>query len=106
MGTILFQTPVNNKPRSQATYLSHKKIPRQKTLGTSLVNYLIHIHVLLVQGVLLPMPENCPEWIYDIMLLCWKRDTEERVTFTEICRSFKDKNEDYDIPSKWLRYTK
>jgi len=50
------------------------------------------------KGVLLPMPENCPEWIYDIMLLCWKRDTEERVTFTEVCRSFKDKNEDYDIP--------
>ncbi len=29
-------------------------------------------------------PAGCPEALYDIMLLCWRSNPEERPTFTEL----------------------
>ena len=36
---------------------------------------------------LLPQPEICPEWMYDIMLQCWKFEPQERTTFTELLKA-------------------
>ena len=32
----------------------------------------------------LSRPEQCPEWLYDIMLKCWERDPQSRPTFRRI----------------------
>lgn len=30
------------------------------------------------------IPEQCPEEVADIMKACWKKDTKERITFSDI----------------------
>ena len=68
-------------------------------------------HNFYDQGVLLPQPEVCPEWIYDIMLQCWKFEPQERTTFTELLKALEKEctllgepsengnlSTDYDMP--------
>ncbi len=31
------------------------------------------------------MPDDCPNEIADIMKACWKKDTKERILFSDIC---------------------
>ncbi|KAG8451571.1 hypothetical protein GDO86_003681 [Hymenochirus boettgeri] len=40
----------------------------------------------LEKGYRMPQPDNCPNELYDLMLLCWKESPEERPTF-EFLRS-------------------
>ena len=35
----------------------------------------------LQEGYRMPRPENCPEKLYEIMLSCWKEESETRPTF-------------------------
>ena len=42
-----------------------------------------------MKGVLLPKPEDCPEWIYEIMLNCWKKDADDRISFTRALQMLK-----------------
>lgn len=37
-----------------------------------------------MQGILLPSPENCPQFIANIMAGCWKTEPIDRLTFAEI----------------------
>lgn len=39
---------------------------------------------LILQGILLPSPENCSEFIINVMAGCWKTEPRDRLTFTEI----------------------
>lgn len=50
------------------------------------------------KGVLLPQPEDCPEWIYNIMLECWKREPEDRMSFSQALKLLKGQFPDYDEP--------
>lgn len=36
------------------------------------------------RGYRMPQPEDCPVTLYDIMLLCWHSDPDERPTFMEL----------------------
>ncbi|XKL61133.1 hypothetical protein PGB90_008190 [Kerria lacca] len=38
----------------------------------------------ILEGILLDIPEQCPEEVADIMKACWKKDTKERITFSDI----------------------
>jgi serine/threonine protein kinase len=38
----------------------------------------------VLQGYKLPKPDNCPDLVYDIMLLCWQRSPEARPTFAQL----------------------
>jgi len=38
----------------------------------------------ILQGKMLPKPENSPDNIYDLMERCWKKDPETRPSFSEI----------------------
>jgi hypothetical protein len=35
----------------------------------------------LEQGYRMPRPDNCPEGLYNIMLMCWSEEPENRPTF-------------------------
>lgn len=39
---------------------------------------------LILQGILLPSPENCSQFIINIMAGCWKTEPRDRLTFQEI----------------------
>ncbi|XP_035233529.1 tyrosine-protein kinase transmembrane receptor Ror-like [Stegodyphus dumicola] len=39
---------------------------------------------LILQGILLSPPENCPPFIYNIMAGCWKTEPRDRLTFPEV----------------------
>ncbi|XP_065652140.1 tyrosine-protein kinase transmembrane receptor Ror isoform X4 [Hydra vulgaris] len=64
------------------------------------------------KGVLLPMPDDCPQWIYEIMIKCWKHDPEERILFADILKLLKgqfiDNEEDQEdcnvLPSSHETY--
>ena len=49
------------------------------------------------KGVLLSKPEDCPEWIYDIMLNCWKKETKDRITFTQALKILVSEGDDQGI---------
>ncbi len=34
--------------------------------------------------VILEKPKDCPQEVYDIMLMCWKEDPKERASFDEL----------------------
>ncbi|RWS21104.1 insulin receptor-like protein, partial [Leptotrombidium deliense] len=38
----------------------------------------------VINGKIMPRPENCPEKLYQLMLLCWSKNPKRRPTFTEI----------------------
>jgi len=39
-----------------------------------------------------PQPSNCPREMYDIMLMCWKRNAIERPTFEFLFHTMDDYN--------------
>ncbi|XP_013200566.1 tyrosine-protein kinase transmembrane receptor Ror isoform X2 [Amyelois transitella] len=41
---------------------------------------------LILQGIVLVPPEDCPRFAGDLMRACWKSDPRERIGFDEICR--------------------
>ncbi|XP_047144848.1 tyrosine-protein kinase transmembrane receptor Ror isoform X2 [Hydra vulgaris] len=52
------------------------------------------------KGVLLPMPDDCPQWIYEIMIKCWKHDPEERILFADILKLLKGQFIDHELPNQ------
>ena len=53
------------------------------TLGCSPYHDMSDADVLerLKHGYRMPQPDKCPEWLYDIMLACWRQKPEKRPTF-------------------------
>ena len=45
---------------------------------------------LLSQDKRMPKPQNCPDKIYEIMELCWKKIPEERPTFHVLMVGFQE----------------
>ena len=45
----------------------------------------------LYQGVKLKLPSSLPEYMQSLITNCWKRDPQERPTFTQIINAIKDK---------------
>ncbi len=43
------------------------------------------------QGLVLYRPQLCPEYMYEMMLLCWSRDPVNRPTFTELLKTLDEK---------------
>ncbi|XP_053626140.1 tyrosine-protein kinase transmembrane receptor Ror-like isoform X2 [Plodia interpunctella] len=41
---------------------------------------------LILQGIVLVPPEDCPRFAGDLMRACWKSDPRDRIGFDEICR--------------------
>ncbi|CAB3249804.1 unnamed protein product [Arctia plantaginis] len=41
---------------------------------------------LILRGILLVPPEDCPRFAFDLMRACWKAEPLERIGFDEICR--------------------
>ncbi|XP_073941521.1 uncharacterized protein isoform X2 [Choristoneura fumiferana] len=41
---------------------------------------------LILQGIVLVPPENCPRFACELMRGCWKSDPRDRIGFDEICR--------------------
>lgn len=41
---------------------------------------------LILQGIVLVPPEDCPRFACDLMRECWKTDPRDRINFDEICR--------------------
>lgn len=41
---------------------------------------------LILQGIVLVPPENCPRFACELMRGCWKTDPRDRIGFDEICR--------------------
>ena len=56
------------------------------THGCTPYHGLTNGHVLAVveQGFRMPQPPGCPDHLYQIMLLCWKREPDERPTFEHL----------------------
>ncbi|XP_022244265.1 tyrosine-protein kinase transmembrane receptor Ror-like [Limulus polyphemus] len=46
---------------------------------------------LILQGILLSPPEDCPSFIYSIMAGCWKTEPRDRLSFEEIFQRLVDK---------------
>lgn len=40
---------------------------------------------LILQGILLVPPEDCPRFAFELMRACWKTDPQDRIAFNEIC---------------------
>uniref|UniRef100_A0A8D8Y8S9 Muscle, skeletal receptor tyrosine-protein kinase n=1 Tax=Cacopsylla melanoneura TaxID=428564 RepID=A0A8D8Y8S9_9HEMI len=54
---------------------------------------------LIVQGIMLIPPDNCPRTICEIMSLCWKTEPKHRIKFPEICdRLAKPMEEEASLP--------
>lgn len=41
---------------------------------------------LILRGIILVPPEECPRFACELMRACWSSDPQERITFDEICR--------------------
>lgn len=41
---------------------------------------------LILKGIVLVPPEDCPRFACELMRACWKSDPRDRITFDEICR--------------------
>ncbi|XP_049873784.1 tyrosine-protein kinase transmembrane receptor Ror-like isoform X2 [Pectinophora gossypiella] len=41
---------------------------------------------LILQGIVLVPPEDCPRFACELMRECWRSDPRDRITFDEICR--------------------
>ncbi|GBN27798.1 hypothetical protein AVEN_105134-1 [Araneus ventricosus] len=39
---------------------------------------------LILQGILLSTPENCPPFICNVMASCWKTEPRDRLTFADV----------------------
>ncbi|XP_076313444.1 tyrosine-protein kinase transmembrane receptor Ror-like [Tachypleus tridentatus] len=50
---------------------------------------------LILQGILLSPPEDCPSFIYSIMAGCWKTEPRDRLSFEEIFQHLVDKCPDH-----------
>ncbi|CAL1283808.1 unnamed protein product [Larinioides sclopetarius] len=46
----------------------------------------MEVRKLILQGILLHIPENCPAFIHGIMVGCWKIEPKDRLTFADVCR--------------------
>ncbi len=44
----------------------------------------IEIRDKIMEGERLEHPERCPEEVFDVMRACWKKEPQERPTFTDI----------------------
>lgn len=40
---------------------------------------------LILQGIMLIPPEHCPTFVCELMRLCWRSDSKDRINFEEIC---------------------
>ena len=40
----------------------------------------------VLSGYRMPLPENCPNSLYDIMYECWNADPEKRPTFVQLAQ--------------------
>ncbi|PZC83338.1 tyrosine-protein kinase transmembrane receptor Ror isoform X1 [Helicoverpa armigera] len=45
---------------------------------------------LILRGIVLVPPEDCPRFAGDLMRACWKADPRDRIGFDEICRKLED----------------
>ncbi|XP_022663702.1 NT-3 growth factor receptor-like isoform X2 [Varroa destructor] len=56
---------------------------------------------LILQGILLCPPEDCPAYVYSIMAGCWKTDPLDRLSFEDICKQLRQeiKKEETDASS-------
>ena len=36
-------------------------------------------------------PNNCPDWLYEMMLRCWENNTQDRAKAQDIVQCFDDK---------------
>ncbi|XP_074603859.1 tyrosine-protein kinase transmembrane receptor Ror-like isoform X2 [Brevipalpus obovatus] len=54
---------------------------------------------LILQGILLIPPEDCPECICKIMAGCWKTEPKERMNFESICKKLIDTSTDDRVKS-------
>jgi len=55
-----------------------------------MVNQQVGLLNYLEQGFRHPHPENCPREMYEIMLMCWKKNPQERPTFEFLFNTMDD----------------
>lgn len=55
-------------------------------------NMELQVVKLILQGILLIPPDECPEFIYKVMAATWKTDPKDRTNFTDILNAFIDNN--------------
>eukprot|EP01097_Dermamoeba_algensis_P010804 TRINITY_DN80_c0_g1_i1.p1 TRINITY_DN80_c0_g1~~TRINITY_DN80_c0_g1_i1.p1 ORF type:complete len:296 (-),score=82.16 TRINITY_DN80_c0_g1_i1:82-921(-) len=66
-GVVIYEVFTN------CSHLPYKGLTNQKIVGW------------LKEGNRLEQPEQCPDWVYDLMMSCMKLHQEARPTFKEIC---------------------
>lgn len=46
---------------------------------------MLKVLKFILDGILLSIPDDCPDEVADIMRACWRKDIKERIMFSEIC---------------------
>lgn len=46
--------------------------------------FSLQVVKLILQGIMLIPPEDCPQVIWDLMRSCWKTEARDRIRFTDI----------------------
>lgn len=57
-----------------------------------------------VEGYRLPMPNDCPPWLYKLMLSCWNVVPEQRPSFTAILTAINSEcPQEEDVPVQTIQ---
>ena len=56
--------------------------------------FSLQVVKLILQGIMLIPPEDCPQVIWDLMRSCWKTEARDRIRFTDIYARLKKAHEE------------